>query len=618
MLMPGCLCLFPRPRRIGLRIAVAVGLALAIIPAAASSASVPQKPRPLLVQPAPPRHPEPLPPIASLTIAAGITTEGDPVGATADFAATVPDVLAVVDVGYLGSLRHQRLTITWSSAPPNSTAHTLFSQHLRVVSGDVAYAAALNPGRMRLGLYRIDVALASAHQSAWFVVYDPDGALGGPASGPTAGPAETAAVTARYVEDDASSEMPPATGTAAVPTGGPAGTVGPPSSPTGGAGCQLDMNGDASGTVLVDWTGCSGDDVGISATVNGQTQLVQTAHAADASVPVRVDPCSIDPGIGYGNTSVAYTATVLAGPDKGKSATVSGTQSTPAPTLPPSLVPVDYSPDLGSQVSAGQHILLSLEAHSDSGIRSVTVTADPGGTLADKTYSKQPSRCTTTGRDQIVVARPYTVPADPPALITITAVATDFAGQTQTFVGTYPTEAVWAGTVTGYGKAIQMDPGNTGTCSAYWVMWLQVGVSKTKQISGTAQVSTNSIPCVYTIGPEDSFPGGVSTFKVTGSYDGKTFRLMLPQQQTNSAYYVGVLCLLNSDDVDCTSNAPRTFLFTLTGDRSAKGHLDVSLSAPAGEGTRVTDLNLEGNLACCYSEVGPAAQATKTPPIYLP
>jgi len=585
----------------------------------------------LLIQPAPPRHAGPLSPIASLATAAGLTTSGDPVRASADFGATDPDIVAVIDVGDLSTRANEPLTVTWSTASPRGAAHVLFAQTVSVASGDVAYAAALNPGRMLLGLYRVDATLAGVHRSAWFVVDDPNGPLGAPtptgrapSAAPTAGP--TVEPTGYVLEDATTSTTEPTAtapgvGTAGPPTDGPTGTVAPPSTPTGGTGCQLAIIGNPSSTVMVHWADCPGDDVAISATVNGQTQLVQTAHAADASVPVRVDPCSVDPSIGYGNTSITYTARVVSGPDSGKSAApVSGTQTLqPPPTGPPSLLPIDYTPQVGSQVSGGNDILLSLEAHSANGIRSVIVTAVPGGTLAQQTYGQRPTRCATAGTDQIVVVPPYRVPSNPPPFVTITAVATDFTGQTQTLTASYPTEAVWLGTAIGdggqnYGSRVG-GPVDAGLCTARWVLQFQVNVPASRAISGTAQASTDIIRCT-TVGPyplPPSFPGGVETFKVTGSYDGSVFQLRFPPVHTNQAFGIGGLVLL-----DTTGTGPTTFVLTRATDTRADGSLDLTLGRLGVLNVPDLALKLAGSLYCCYPDAGPVAQATKTPPIFIP
>jgi hypothetical protein len=105
-----------------------------------------------------------------------------------------PDIVAVVDVGYLGGPAHETLTVTWSNAPPHVAAQVLFSQRALVSSGDVAYAAALNPGRLPLGLYRVEATLAGLHRSAWFFVDDPYGPLGLPPPAP-ARPAPSARPT---------------------------------------------------------------------------------------------------------------------------------------------------------------------------------------------------------------------------------------------------------------------------------------------------------------------------------------------------------------------------------------------------------------------------------------
>ncbi len=609
-------------RRVGF--VLVAGLALV----AACSSPKGAESRGLLTQPVPPRHAGPLSPIASLATAAGLTTSGDPVGVSADFGATDPDIVAVIDVGELSSQTHEPLTVTWSTAPPHGTARVLFAQTVSVASGDVAYAAALNPGRMLLGVYRVDATLAGVHRSAWFIVDDPDGPLGAatpaagaPAQAATAGPTVE---PASYVNEDATTPTVEANatsgmGTAGPPTDGPTGTVTPPSAPTGGTGCQLAINGNPSGTVMVDWSGCPGDDVAISATVNGQTQLVQTAHAADASVPVRVDPCSVDPSIGYGNTSITYAAKVVSGPDSGKSAApVSGTQSLQSPTDPPSLIPVEYTPEIGSQVDVGEPILLTLEARSAVGIRSVTVTADPGGTVAQQTYRQRPTRCTTAGTDQIVVVPPYRVPSNPPPLVTITAVATDFAGTSKTLDMTYSTRAVWLGTALGDGMqnyGTKLESGVVaGLCTAHWVMNFQVDVPATKAISGAAQASTSLIRChvvgSYPLPP--SFPGGVSTFNVTGSYDGTIFKLQFPPVHTNQAFTLGSLYLIDTNGAGRT-----TLVLTRTTATRADGNLNLSLGTLGVIGVPVNALNLAASLYCCSPNAGPVRDPTKTPPIFI-
>ncbi|MGA8682072.1 MAG: hypothetical protein WB592_16455 [Acidimicrobiales bacterium] len=68
--------------------------------------------------------------------------------------------------------------------PSPGTAQLLFSQRLNVASGDVAYATAVNPGRLFLGLYRVEASLAGMQRSAWFEVEDPYGPLGAPTPAP--------------------------------------------------------------------------------------------------------------------------------------------------------------------------------------------------------------------------------------------------------------------------------------------------------------------------------------------------------------------------------------------------------------------------------------------------
>ncbi|MBX9777918.1 MAG: hypothetical protein K2Y71_26355 [Xanthobacteraceae bacterium] len=102
-------------------------------------------------------------------------------------------------------------------------------------------------------------------------------------------------------------------------------------------------------------------------------------------------------------------------------------------------------PTKGSKVQPGQQIVVTMKARDDanawqSGIKTVTLVADSEGDrlIAGPTYPPAPAGCVGTPPEREVRAT-YTVPANPPPVVRLTATAMDHVGLTDFDVGEFPT-----------------------------------------------------------------------------------------------------------------------------------------------------------------------------------
>lgn len=103
-------------------------------------------------------------------------------------------------------------------------------------------------------------------------------------------------------------------------------------------------------------------------------------------------------------------------------------------------------PKKGTKVQPGQQIVITMTARDDanrwqSGIKTVTLVADSEGDrlIAGPTYPPHSvAGCTDTPPEREVRAT-YTVPANPPPVVRLTATAMDHVGLTDSDVGEFPT-----------------------------------------------------------------------------------------------------------------------------------------------------------------------------------
>src|SRR4029077_229309 len=115
---------------------------------------------------------------------------------------------------------------------------------------------------------------------------------------PGPGPAPTPTATGVLMPGVmlAADDSGPPVGDGGPPGGGPNGVIPPPApAPAAAGGCQLAITGDASSTVLVDVSSCTGDTIEVSVDVDGHTKVFGTLNAADITSPLGGNPCSVDP-----------------------------------------------------------------------------------------------------------------------------------------------------------------------------------------------------------------------------------------------------------------------------------------------------------------------------------
>lgn len=148
---------------------------------------------------------------------------------------------------------------------------------------------------------------------------------------------------------------------------------------------------------------------------------------------------------GFG-PSVRVTANITKGLTNMVTVDARSAQDKEAPKLE-----IDSKPRKGTKVHPGQQIVVTMTARDDanrwqSGIKTVTLVADSEGDrlVAGPTYPPSTGcKATPAARD---VRATYTVPADPPPVVRLTATAMDHAGLTGADVIEFPT-GDWHGTL---------------------------------------------------------------------------------------------------------------------------------------------------------------------------
>jgi hypothetical protein len=371
------------------------------------------------------------------------------------------------------------------------------------------------------------------------------------------------------------------------------------------------MGSDGSGgVIMVNASGCSGD-IAITAKAGGNQKQFPVGSGPEIFQPFTLSPCDL--GItGDKAVSVTYTAVVVSGTNKGKtSAAFTGTiQAPPAPGDNPPVVQMSGRPSPGTFIRPGDTITLTVHATDDIGLTGIKVLDPSGQILLEKKITPvPPSRagCHTRPPGQsetFSVPKPYTVPPNPPTpVIRFTAIARDTAGHETPAIAEYFTEAVWNGRMIVDTNGI--GPGYV--CTTNWHVELWVKTSPQNEVSGTAEAQHSPrLSCRLATGPD---PGGVTSLRITGTFDGKVFRLHFKAIGGNyPAYGASGLAGLEWP-------TERTVELARDGDQFAKGPVVYSGKGTVG-GTTTISGNGQAQLGCCFSDTGPAAPA-KTPPVFL-
>ncbi len=376
------------------------------------------------------------------------------------------------------------------------------------------------------------------------------------------------------------------------------------------SGCTLAIEGSGgTGVVMVNASGCAGDVAIIAKAGSNQKQFA--IGSGEVYRPFNLTPCDL--GIAGDKVSVTYTAVVVSGKDKGKtSAAYSGTiepPPTPNDDAPPG-VKVFGKPSPATYVRPGDTIALTVDLTDDIGLTAVKVIDPSGAIMLDQRikppapgrggcHERPPGQTATFS-----IPKPYTVPPNPATpSIRFTAIARDTTGHETTAFADYWTEAVWAGPMTLAGSA----HAGTDTCTTTWRVEVSVKATPGDAVSGHAEARhTPIVGCRYsgTVEPLD-------TFSITGTTDGKTFRLFFkPTGGVGIAWGIGALHLL-------ALPSPLPVDLTRTREDTAQGSLGRDNSGPIeGKGASAS---IAGDivLTCCFADQGAPEPAPKRAPTFL-
>jgi len=229
-----------------------------------------------------------------------------------------------------------------------------------------------------------------------------------------------------------------------------------------------------------------------------------------------VDPCSLPGRSDLPGAKLTWTVDMYS---PGPATTYTFHYTLPADKDPP-VLSAGSTPTHGTPVHAGETILVHITATEPAptgpqeGIREIQL-AGPGGEIAKAGYGVRPIACDKSRLAKTLTTH-YTVPQNPPAVITLTAHSTDFAGNTATpLSASFPTGNVWTGTA----HITAHNTYNNGACPATLVD--DDTISLTVAANGTVQ--------------------GTVTHKITATSCGparhETYSLPLLGQLTGGAFH---------------------------------------------------------------------------------
>ena len=370
-----------------------------------------------------------------------IDAKGLPVNPRFTFSPAAPQITLGVQLGRLTSDPGD-LVVAWSQET-DTGSNPLFTVHLAVHSGEVAFSTARSQGSLAEGTYLVTVSLDGQSQQPQVDVAA--GAI-----------AFTAAAT-----EPGGTGQPPVQGPSGIAFdyGGQYPTGDLPSDPPG---CvrQFDSSlipdttllGDTAATVdaaiLENCEGMSGVSptpvtVQLRVTIDDSGQVYQGVIAGQDWT--RVDPCTLGPTASdLPGTSVDAELSWLDGSVWrywGSGGIYLG-DDTSAPQLR-----VTSEPAAGTTVKPGDTVAIDAtgsELKQDggpwqTGVQSVVVTADPGGEVGTwQNPSNLPQPCDAKTWSHELQAT-YTVPANPPSVIKICAVTQDYVANERSKCASFPT-----------------------------------------------------------------------------------------------------------------------------------------------------------------------------------
>jgi hypothetical protein len=402
-------------------------------------------------------------PILAIVTAASVNANGQPSGISHSFAPSQPKVTALV---VLGKLRGAgELTVSWSQVTSQGPQQ-LFTQSIAVNSFGRAYSTAVSQGVLAAGSYRVSASIDGVSRSVVWVVP-------GAADSTSPNVGATGATTAASASASPAAQSSPVafaagagSSTPQPPVAGPSGTIPPPSAPS--TGCAIQGGDEWGGTGTWQYE----EKLGLGAAVLCAPAAAGVTYSgsvfatmASTLVPVghldfdppdllegasTFDPCSLPGGSDLPGAKLTYEVVVYKpGPTKEFTGHATLDSDHASPVLSGGSVPV-----AGTMVHEGQTITVHITATEPTtqgpqeGIHDIQLTG-PDGLIDSKDYGTHPTKCDTSRLTKTLTAT-YTVPKDPPPVITLTAHASDFAGNESTpLSASFPTTKTshWTGTM---------------------------------------------------------------------------------------------------------------------------------------------------------------------------
>jgi hypothetical protein len=478
-------------------------------------------------------------PILALVTAASVDAAGQPSGVSQAFAPSQPQVTALVVLGRLGTATD--LAVTWSQVTAQGS-QPLFTQHIAVADLDRAFSTALSRGVLASGIYQVSASIGAVTTStAWIVTPAATNATLSPSlSTPTGATVPTTAragAPARPANLDAFSEQ---AGSSAPqpPTSGPSGAIPPPRSPLVGCtlGSMASMN-NPDRVSLYMFANCPPPGPGVTysgsdfAAMQGPLRLLGPLRFGSGwgDTALQVNVCSLPAGSDLPGAVLTYD-TVVYKPTPTENLTNHFTL--PADDAAP-VVTAGSTPPHGTKVQAGQTIRVHITATEPTnlgpqeGIHDIDLSG-PAGLMDAAVYGNHPTVCDKS-RFTKTLTTTYTVPANPPPVIHLSAIAHDFANnESATISADFPTGDLWTGTIAiTTSRAYIENAGGQNSCHDSWTGKLSFVVGANHKLAGSGALNLTGVSCSF---PLPAGTGKTFAFSVSGTQTATGFTLVLAQK----------------------------------------------------------------------------------------
>jgi hypothetical protein len=508
--------------------------------------------------------------IISIEPGGSVDNNGQVADAKYIFAPTDPQMEVVVQVGSLSS--PAPMTVTWVQVT-DAGDQKLFTDTVQVSGLDRAFSIGKNPGTLAEGDYKIVAALnGQTQQIEVSVAQPPPGGVQSKSQAATTGANPTAGGQppvdggSGKTASAASSNMPPAAGNA-------------PAS----AGCTIPLtviSNVASYFILtVDSSKCP--PFVITFSVDG-TPIPWVYSIPDYIVPWRVDPCDLSGGKDLPGTKVQLYAVGQGGESFATSPVLAGPWViTLGPDISPPHLDVKSTPERGKKVKKGDKITLNITSEEvrsgeswQMGVQDIQIIAN--GTLIDsKDYSNKRAKWCGDKSWKQPWTKDYTVPSNPPPVITLCVLTEDFAGNSRKNCGDFPTGDHWTGTIRSTTNA---DYGKPGTCNnEKWLFKFDVYVAADGTIvgKGTGQL-TSPAQCHLPDSPDyGNHPAHNAAFDISGKLDGQNFQLFFTETYIDDSTPGLINYSLLESGTPIAKDMP-PFVFSITGQGSAGGIVKIA------------------------------------------